>query len=33
MVINRVWIDEGCTACDLYEEICPEVFKPDIKII
>ncbi len=27
MAIKKVWIDEGCTACGLCEEICPEVFK------
>lgn len=26
MAIKRVWIEEGCTACGLCEEICPEVF-------
>jgi ferredoxin len=26
MAIKKVWIDEGCTACGLCEEICPEVF-------
>ncbi len=27
MTIKKVWIEEGCTACGLCEEICPEVFK------
>jgi ferredoxin len=27
MAIKKVWIDEGCTACGLCEDICPEVFK------
>lgn len=27
MVIKKVWIEEGCTACGLCEDICPEVFK------
>jgi ferredoxin len=27
MAINRVWIEDGCTACGLCEEICPQVFK------
>ncbi len=27
MAISRVWIEDGCTACGLCEEICPEVFK------
>lgn len=26
MSIKKVWIEEGCTACGLCEEICPEVF-------
>ncbi|HJX71038.1 MAG TPA: ferredoxin [Bacteroidales bacterium] len=29
MTITKVWIEEGCTACGLCEEICPEVFKLD----
>jgi len=27
MAVNKVWIEEGCTACGLCEDICPEVFK------
>lgn len=27
MAISKVWIEEGCTACGLCEEICPGVFK------
>lgn len=27
MAITKVWIEKGCTACGLCEEICPEVFK------
>ena len=27
MAIKKVWIEEGCTACGLCEDICPEVFK------
>lgn len=27
MAINRVWIEDGCTACGLCEDICPQVFK------
>lgn len=27
MAISKVWIEEGCTACGLCQEICPEVFK------
>ncbi len=26
MTIKKVWIEEGCTACGLCEEMCPEVF-------
>jgi len=26
MAIKRVWIEEGCTACGLCVDICPEVF-------
>ena len=29
MAIKKVWIEEGCTACGLCEDICPEVFKMD----
>jgi len=27
MAIKKVWIDEGCTACGLCADICPEIFK------
>ncbi len=27
MAISKVWIEEGCTACGLCEDICPEVFE------
>jgi len=27
MAIKKVWIEEGCTACGLCEDTCPEVFK------
>lgn len=27
MAIHKVWIEEGCTVCDLCAEICPEVFR------
>ncbi len=27
MAIKKVWIEEGCTACGVCEELCPEVFK------
>lgn len=26
MAITKVWIEEGCTACGLCQDICPEVF-------
>jgi ferredoxin len=29
MPLSKIWIEEGCTACGLWEEICPEVFKLD----
>ena len=27
MAITRVWIEEGCTACGMCEDECPEVFE------
>ena len=27
MAITKVWIEEGCTACGMCEDSCPEVFK------
>jgi ferredoxin len=27
MAVTKVWIEEGCTACGVCEDICPEVFK------
>ncbi len=27
MAITRVWIEEGCIACGLSAESCPEVFE------
>ncbi|MDD4109603.1 MAG: ferredoxin [Prolixibacteraceae bacterium] len=27
MSITKVWIEEGCIACGLCGEICPEVFR------
>jgi ferredoxin len=27
MSIRRVWIEDGCTACGLCTEICPQVFE------
>lgn len=26
MAIKKVWIEEGCTACGLCQDTCPEVF-------
>ncbi len=34
MAISKVWIEEGCTACGLCEDSCPEVFEvQDIAVI
>jgi len=27
MAITKVWIDEGCTVCNLCEDTCPDVFE------
>jgi len=27
MAITKVWIEEGCTACALCEDIAPEIFE------
>lgn len=27
MAITKVWIEEGCTACGLCEDIAPDVFE------
>lgn len=27
MSIKKVWIEEGCTICNLCESICPDVFE------
>lgn len=29
MAIKKVWIEEGCTACGLCEDISPDVFELD----
>ncbi len=29
MTIAKVWIEDGCIACGICEEICPEVFVVD----
>jgi len=29
MAIKRVWVEDGCIACGMAEDICPEVFKFD----
>ena len=29
MAITKVWMEEGCTACELCADICPEVFEVD----
>jgi len=34
MPISKVWIEEGCTACGLCEEIAPAVFElEDVAIV
>ena len=27
MAVTKVWIEEGCTACGVCEDTCPDVFK------
>lgn len=29
MAITKVWIEDGCTACGLCEDECPDVFVID----
>jgi ferredoxin len=29
MAITKVWIEDGCTACGLCEDLCPDIFKID----
>jgi len=29
MAVNRVWIEDGCIACRLCEDTCPDVFQVD----
>ena len=29
MAITRVWIEDGCTACGVCSDNCPEVFELD----
>lgn len=33
MAIKKVWIEEGCTACGLCADVCPEVFEVDDEAI
>lgn len=33
MAVTKVWIEEGCTACGVCEDICPEVFKVEDEAI
>ena len=34
MAIKKVWIEDGCTACGLCVDVCPEVFDmPDDEAI
>lgn len=34
MAVNRVWIEEGCIACGLCSDICPDVFRQeDIAVV
>ncbi len=29
MAITKVWVEDGCTACGLCEDTCPDVFEID----
>ncbi len=29
MAIKKVWVEEGCTSCNLCEDMTPEVFELD----
>ncbi|MBN2610732.1 MAG: ferredoxin [Bacteroidales bacterium] len=33
MAIKKVWIEEGCTACGLCSDLCPDVFEMDDEAI
>lgn len=34
MAINKVWIVEGCIACGLCSDMCPEVFRlEDVAVV
>lgn len=34
MALKKVWIEEGCIACGLCSDICPEVFTlEDIAVV
>lgn len=34
MAITKVWINEGCIACGLCSDICPEVFElEDVAVV
>ncbi len=34
MAITKVWIEDGCTACGLCEDTCPDVFElEDVAVV